>query len=375
MTSITSKEQLIAIINDWFLTKNDYLAQLYLQEQILHEENLKKEIKPISKTKETKFKQFLLFFNKDPIYVLNTIIKTDKSKTANELMQIEQNTKQHIHKILLSHTTNYIYIYSTIKICYDLLKYNMITSEGTIIDIEYLENTLKNNIDAQTLLNEISILNHEYEILSMKQMPKKEIDLTQIIDYPKRAKCEKEYGHITKWNVSQVTDFKYCFANKNVFTIFNEPLEWDLSNATDVSFMFEGCCKLNSPLKLITGSKIIRARNMFSGCKNLNQPLELTFNKNADISGIFNYCSSLASPIKIHMDNTENVNTHDTKNIITNDYYIFEKNSNIIDTTSSIFEKLTDGKDKQNTLVINKTIHNIQYVLNNFIKLNSSSDK
>lgn len=58
---------------------------------------------------------------------------------------------------------------------------------------------------------------------------------------------------------------------------FNEPLNWDVSNVTDMGGMFLGCPSFNSSLtwdgKEWNVSKVTKMSYMFYGCKKFNQDI------------------------------------------------------------------------------------------------------
>ena len=47
------------------------------------------------------------------------------------------------------------------------------------------------------------------------------------------------YGHISKWNTSLVTNMKELFKGKRDFN--DEISKWDVSSVTDMSYMFFDC--------------------------------------------------------------------------------------------------------------------------------------
>ena len=59
-------------------------------------------------------------------------------------------------------------------------------------------------------------------------------------------KAETKYGHISKWNTSQVTTMKRLFFKA---TLFNEPIfDWNVSNVTDMSYMFSNATTFNQSI-------------------------------------------------------------------------------------------------------------------------------
>ena len=54
--------------------------------------------------------------------------------------------------------------------------------------------------------------------------------------FSNKAEAETQYGHISEWDVSSVTNMKELFEWK---TQFNEDISsWDVSNVTDMGEMF-----------------------------------------------------------------------------------------------------------------------------------------
>ena len=52
------------------------------------------------------------------------------------------------------------------------------------------------------------------------------------------AAAEEKYGHISKWDVSHVTNMKRLFREKRSFN--KDVSAWDVSNVTDMRDMFSG---------------------------------------------------------------------------------------------------------------------------------------
>ena len=53
-----------------------------------------------------------------------------------------------------------------------------------------------------------------------------------------------KYGHISNWNVQNITDMSYMFNHCNEF---NQPLNnWDVSNVINMEDMFY-CCEMKNP--------------------------------------------------------------------------------------------------------------------------------
>jgi surface protein len=117
-----------------------------------------------------------------------------------------------------------------------------------------------------------------------------------------RPTSVQQYGHISTWDVSQITDMSMLFFNKdnfnddisrwnvgNVITMkgmfsfassFNQPIEqWNVSNVTNMQGMFNGASVFNQPLAQwerngSTVGNVTNMDHMFSGAPAFNQPLE-----------------------------------------------------------------------------------------------------
>ena len=56
----------------------------------------------------------------------------------------------------------------------------------------------------------------------------------------------KKYGHISNWNVQNITDMSSMFSH---YRKFNQPLNnWDVSNVTNMTDMFWNCENFKQPL-------------------------------------------------------------------------------------------------------------------------------
>lgn len=83
-------------------------------------------------------------------------------------------------------------------------------------------------------------------------------------------------GFLNLWNVSNVTDFSYCFARTNTQTFYLSG--WDMRSAVNITGMFVQEPSINCPLTTInlSGSKldvtkITNHENLFKDCVNLQQ--------------------------------------------------------------------------------------------------------
>ena len=105
-----------------------------------------------------------------------------------------------------------------------------------------------------------------------------------------------KYGHISGWDVSQVTMMDRLFKQNSLFNedisnwkvgnvrymrqlfcgarAFNQDISgWDVSQVTDMSLMFYGAASFNQPLNKWNVSKVTYMQQMFLGAESFNQPL------------------------------------------------------------------------------------------------------
>ena len=78
-----------------------------------------------------------------------------------------------------------------------------------------------------------------------------------------KEEATKRFGHISDWDVSEVTNFEKLF---NGAKDFNEDLSrWDVSKVTDMAGMFIGASSFNSDLSKWDTSKCTNMLYMFNG--------------------------------------------------------------------------------------------------------------
>ena len=82
------------------------------------------------------------------------------------------------------------------------------------------------------------------------------------------AAAEEKYGHISKWDVSHVTNMKGLFRGR---WRFNEDVSaWDVSNVTGMKYMFHHATAFNQPLADWDVSKVA-VQGMFAACPILSE--------------------------------------------------------------------------------------------------------
>ncbi len=81
-----------------------------------------------------------------------------------------------------------------------------------------------------------------------------------------------QYGHISDWNTSNVTNISMLFYNKHDFN--DDISQWDVSNVTDMNELFTGAHNtFNQPLDSWDVRKVSNMSCMFMDAYMFNQPL------------------------------------------------------------------------------------------------------
>ena len=98
--------------------------------------------------------------------------------------------------------------------------------------------------------------------------------------------AEKKYGHISKWDVSNVAYMTSLFFKANSF---NEDISrWDVSNVNNMREMFCGATTFNQDISKWDVSKVTDMVRMFSGTNSFNQNISKWDTSNVtDMSNMF----------------------------------------------------------------------------------------
>ena len=121
--------------------------------------------------------------------------------------------------------------------------------------------------------------------------------------------CDNIYG-ISKWNVSNVKDMSYLFSECKCRN-FPDISEWDVSNVKDMSYMFSEYELINFPaISKWNVSSLTNMEGMFYNCVYLNSLPNISnwdISNVKNISKIFDECKSLKSLSDISKWNTSNI--------------------------------------------------------------------
>ena len=125
------------------------------------------------------------------------------------------------------------------------------------------------------------------------------------------------YGKMQDWNTVNVTNTSKIFSAYTFNNVDDLVENWDVSNVTDMSFMFSGIISnFNQPLSRWDVSSVVKMNNMFSNCKNFNQPLNgwTHFSNVRDMSDMFENCYAFNQPL----NNLDVSNVRDMSNMFYN---------------------------------------------------------
>lgn len=185
--------------------------------------------------------------------------------------------------------------------------------------------------------------------------------INSIIDGKKIDKIK----HITLEGKVKITgSAAYMFANLDKLTDITGLDNLDTSEVTDMSFMFEGCTKLNSiNLSNFDTSKVTDMNAMFYDCSDLTDLNVSKFNtlKVTSMMSMFNNCTNLKSITGLNNFNVNDVNFlaymfNDDKKLISLDLSGFKMKQN----KAYFEENMLQGLTSLTSLTLNKetTINN-----------------
>ncbi|VVU94357.1 Mycoplasma protein of unknown function, DUF285 [seawater metagenome] len=122
------------------------------------------------------------------------------------------------------------------------------------------------------LISSLLYLSSKKEILNQRQKKVKFTNKTlrvAVKEWKKKpSKAKEEYGDISSWDVSQVTNMSELFKNA---TNFNGDISsWDVSNVTDMRSMFAFATSFNGDISSWDVSSVTYMINMFAGASSFN---------------------------------------------------------------------------------------------------------
>ena len=113
-----------------------------------------------------------------------------------------------------------------------------------------------------------------------------DIDVSNLNSFRNKGKgifeeTKFKYIDISGWDVSNVTDMRYMFYACKELKSVGDISEWDVSKVINMSFMFTGCKKINQDISKWNVSSVTDMSYMFDGCESFNQDIS-----NWDVSNV-----------------------------------------------------------------------------------------
>lgn len=167
---------------------------------------------------------------------------------------------------------------------------------------EYLSSKVKPSIIYATDNTIDTIIKQEFKRLGL-QCSLNHIDVSKITDMNSLFDCSgsstdiglgEEYKEldidISKWNVSNVTDMQYMFLGCKKFN--SDLSDWNVENVKIMHSMFNGCELFDSDISRWNVSNVENMDHMFAWCKNFNQDIsQWNTNNVKKFNGIFSNCN------------------------------------------------------------------------------------
>ena len=170
-------------------------------------------------------------------------------------------------------------------------------AEKLIINKDYRGNT----IVVKSFVELRKIINDRYDKLGpgTEQNPIdfNDIDVSNIDSFCKNKvgifeRTDFKYIDISAWDVSNATNMSYMFYMCKELKSVGNISGWDVSNVTDMSSMFYSCTYFNQNISSWDVSNVIGMSYMFAWCESFNQDLSnWNVSKVRFIGGAFTGCS------------------------------------------------------------------------------------
>jgi surface protein len=123
------------------------------------------------------------------------------------------------------------------------------------------------------------------------------------------AGAEARFGHISRWDVSQVKDMSSAFYGDEC-TAFNAPIGgWDVRSATNMKFMFRNAAAFDQPLGSWDMGLVRNMQGMFLDASSFNQPISTWDTRSAkNMNSLFRMASAFDQPLgNWNTDSVENM--------------------------------------------------------------------
>ena len=135
-------------------------------------------------------------------------------------------------------------------------------------------------------IQEKLVIKKRNNIFDYKYFPETKRELKDIIK--QRIESKGNEVDLNDIDTSKITDMSHLFQNPD----FNGHIsQWDVSNVTNMSYMFYRCKSFSQDISNWDVSKVISMWGMFYGCKDFNQDISSwDVSKVKDMKYMFDYC-------------------------------------------------------------------------------------
>ena len=117
----------------------------------------------------------------------------------------------------------------------------------------------------------LDVIRYINEFVKYKELNDKTIRIAVKLWFINKEKCKIKYGHISYWNVSNVTDMSSLFCECD---FFNEDISrWNVSNVTNMSGIFSGAYSFNCDLSKWNVSNVTDMSCMFFEATSFNSDI------------------------------------------------------------------------------------------------------
>ena len=158
-----------------------------------------------------------------------------------------------------------------------------------------LENYINKHLSIHTVVERLHINNSTKPVRTRPQTKDDLINL--IIDELEHQGPDANLNHI---DVSVITDMRglFHYVNKKI-TVGNIKIDkWDVSNVTNMEFMFQDCEYFNADLRNWDVSKVESMQGAFTACRKFDSDLSRWDTGNVVyMSGLFNTCENFDSDL------------------------------------------------------------------------------
>ena len=126
-----------------------------------------------------------------------------------------------------------------------------------------------------------------------KYFPETKEELKEIIE--RRIKIEGNEVDLNDIDTSKIIDMSFLFVSLN----FNGDIStWDVSNVTNMSWMFGRCESFNQDISQWDVSNVTNMKNMFYECESFNQDIsDWDVSRVKDMEGMFTNCNKFNQDI------------------------------------------------------------------------------